>query len=107
MSNPDQKTDLLIVSDNPYSSGGSNHSEEEEQHHPEEEEKEVLVEEAKESKPAKKPAEPIFVSVIQGTATIDSNLIYSDKSNNEGAAPEDSKNTKDAKNTKSKCCLLI
>lgn len=106
MSNPDQKPDLLIVSDNPYSSGGSNHSEEEEQHHPEEEEKEVLVEEAKESKPAKKPAEPIFVSVIQGTATIDSNLIYSDKSNNE-AAPEDSKNTKEAKNTKSKCCLLI
>lgn len=98
-----EQADILIVDDQPYSSGGSI-IEEEEKKDTEEEEKEELIESAKEIKKPKRPAEPIFVPVITGTATIESNFAYSDKSQIE---EKDQNLPEDENKKKSKCCLLV
>lgn len=107
MSHNEQQADILIVDDQPYSSGESI-IEEEEKKEIEEEEKEELVEEANERKKPKKTSEPIFIPVITGTATLESNFAYSDKNINGENSQNDGTQNKTENNKKpSKCCLLV
>lgn len=107
MSNNEPQADILIVDDQPYSSGGSIIEEEEEKKEADEEKKVELVEQAKEEKKPKKCGEPIFVPVITGTATIESNFAYSEKSQIGENSQKERNATEDENKKRSKCCLLV
>ena len=103
------EADVLIVDDQPYSSGGSDNDDYEPiQEIPNSEP------EKKKKKP-KKPSEPVFIPVISGTATIDSERadteIHTQRniSNPTEAKDQTSTQKTDDPNVKekSKCCLLI
>lgn len=113
------EADVLIVDDQPYSSGGSNN----EDYEPIQNENDKIepTQEIPNSKPEKKKkkpkksSEPVFIPVISGTATIDSERADSEIHTQRNISnPTEAKDQMSTQNTddpnvkeKSKCCLLI
>ncbi|OHT10288.1 hypothetical protein TRFO_04324 [Tritrichomonas foetus] len=115
-----EQADVLIVGDQPYSSDSSSESDEndkkkeEEEYIPKNDDAPIEESPQPEIKPKpKKPAEPIFVPVISGTATVDDtpadpNKINLDKDGEISNDDDEGEEKGESKNAnQSKCCLLL